>query len=280
MVLMEAFSRDLDALMVQTTSPQAFSAQAYQILDTRDVVRSNKEKLQAVFQQTLDAREILSDLSIFDSHGHIKPGNERKKMLRETSASSFGTAIDLTDSDALQGVLQRGTTAVGLTGVKSSASLSLGSSGNEEITDMTYVNQMRQLVQETDGMACVLADLDGPENRTAWLGREKEFAFTEKGKVLAGQAADALQLAESAAERAKKVAAHQGALKGAARLHGNLVNVDMKTDAVKDTVVQMQEAATAAATGGARPNSATKLRTEVSNVKMVMGLNGPIKTPR
>jgi hypothetical protein len=145
---------------------------------------------------------------------------------------------------------------------------------------MSYVNQMRQLVQETDAMSCVLADLDNPENRTAWLGREKEFAFTQKGKILAGHAADELQLAESAAERAKKVAAHQGALKGAARLHGNLVNVDMKTDAVKDTAVQMQEAAAAAATGGARPNSATKLRAEVSNVKMVMGLNGPIKTPR
>ena len=269
-ILLEALSLDVDSMLVQTTTDEAYAAQAYQILDTRDVVHSNEDKLQKMFQQTLDAHDVISDLSIFDSYGNIKLGNERKKMLRETSASSFGTEIDIADSDVLRTVIEKGTTAASLTGVPSMSTLD-----SEEMHSMeavAYINQVKELLQDTDGMACVLADLDTPEHRETWFAREKEFAYTETGVALAAYAAEALLLANSAAERAAKTAVH--GTRRVARLHGNLIDVDFKTDAV-----QSVEKGGFGGLGGAasKLNSVSKFRAAIQGVSKPMGFINALK---
>ena len=182
-VLLEALARDVDTLLFQFTYERNYDPQSYQLLDSRDVVNRNEEKMKKIFRTTLVAHDLIQEKSMFDRAGNIKFEDQsaiKPYYKFQDTVSSLGDTFGATEQK-----------------------VNFDDDGNEVSEQLvTHTQRVNDLLNESRGMECVLGDLNAlPKYRQEWVEREREFAFTETGRLLAEKAAEASAAIDAAAVR-------------------------------------------------------------------------------
>jgi len=181
-VLLEALARDVDTLLFQFTHERQYNPQSYQMLDPRDVVNRNEEKMKNIFRTTLVAHDLIQEKSMFDRAGDVKFEDQspiKPYYKFQDTVSSLGDTFGATEQK-----------------------ITLDDDGNEIPEEVvSHAERINALLDEGKGMECVLGDLSPAEYRKNWVAREREFAFTETGRLLAEKSAEAAAAIEAAAVR-------------------------------------------------------------------------------
>jgi len=185
-VLLEALSRDVDTLLFQLTHERNYDPQSYQMLDPRDVVNRNDEKMKNIFRATMVAHDLIQEKSMFDRAGNVKFEDQSPikpyRRFHDTVSSVGDTVGDTFDA------------------------MEKNPAFDDDVNDVpeqmvTHTLLVNKLLDETKGMECVLGDLNTTEYRKDWVAREREFTFTETGRFLASKAEEVAAAIEAVAVR-------------------------------------------------------------------------------
>ncbi len=185
-VLLEALGRDADTLLVRLTQDGIAVPQSYQLLDDRDVVHENEHKMQLLLRETLKAQDLIQEKAMFTRAGGVKyEGQLPYKPFSpfNDTMSSLGDTFSITDKPELPPAGEA-TEAVDLIAA--------------------HTSRVTEVLKKSNGLSVAFGDLDQPQYRSIWISREREFAFTDTGRLLAAAASEAAAAVAAAAARGQK----------------------------------------------------------------------------
>jgi hypothetical protein len=251
LVLLDALGSDINILLNEEDFNVKRTSQNYQLLDNRDVVHSNKEKMHNLMSATLEARDLNYGASIFDENGNIKPGQTMNTMMRDTSSSSLSS-------------ISHASTATGIEEeVKTKEQLEIEAENIQNVRDASMREQIKNIMSKNKSMEVLLGELlNDPDRRDQWLEREREFASTETGKEMAAKAAEVSAAAAAAAARNKKAGMTGGARVFGAQQQQNIP----QAKAVNTNTAAPMSNSMAAAAFASKVGSVHKLRDDVRKV--------------